>query len=154
MGGLLTSFGPTIKDFGPTQAQAKNPDVMARYLTCVANSAQALSRPAMGLLLMIGPDQAQEIAKAGYTKEDVKRWLYEHTAAPWGKVKRQPWLGFTMFEPAESLTIQGKSCPCIRRRSTPRICLTTPWSSTLPGRERSLSSLGRAPHSPKPARSS
>ena len=108
---LLTSFGPTIKDVGTTKAQAKDPDVLARYLTCVANSAQALSRPAMGLLLMIGPDQAREIAKAGYTKEDVKRWLYEHTAAPWGRVKQQPWLGYTMFEPAESLSVQGKPLP-------------------------------------------
>jgi len=111
----LSGFGPTLKDFGTTKAQISYPNILDRYLTCVADSAQALARPAMGLLYFMSPALAQEFAKAGYTRKDVQKWIYENTAAPWGKVKRQPWITFTMFEPAESLTIQGKSMPLYRK---------------------------------------
>jgi hypothetical protein len=111
----LSAFGPTLKDFGTTKAQMSNPDVLARYLTCVADSAPALARPAMGLLYMMSPALAQEIAKAGYSRKDVQKWIYENTVAPWGKIKRQPWITFTMFEPAESLSVQGKPMPLYLR---------------------------------------
>jgi hypothetical protein len=111
----LSAFGPTLKDFGTTKAQMSNPDVLARYLTCVADSAPALARPAMGLLYMMSPALAQEIAKAGYARKDVQKWIYENTVAPWGKIKRQPWITFTMFEPAESLSVQGKPMPLYLR---------------------------------------
>jgi len=86
----LSGFGPTLKDFGTTKAQISYPNILDRYLTCVADSAQALARPAMGLLYFMSPALAQEFAKAGYTRKDVQKWIYENTAAPWGKVKRQP----------------------------------------------------------------
>ncbi|MDA8126911.1 MAG: hypothetical protein M0009_17205 [Deltaproteobacteria bacterium] len=123
----LTGFGPTLKDFGTTKAQISNPDVLARYLTCVADSAPALARPAMGLLYFMSPALAREIAKAGYTKRDVQKWIYENTVAPWGKVKRQPWITFTMFEPAESLSVQGKPMPLyVRANYAPNMPDDTP----------------------------
>jgi hypothetical protein len=107
----LTGFGPMLKDVGTTKAQISNPDVMARYLTSVAEAATNLSRPGMGLVFFMGPDMAQEIAKAGYTRKDVQKWIWEHAVASWGRTKRQPWITFSMFAPTESLTIQGKSMP-------------------------------------------
>jgi hypothetical protein len=119
---LLTGFGPTSKDIGTTKAQMSNPNVLARYLTCVADAAPALSRPAMGLLYMLSPALAREFAKAGYSQKDIQKWIYENTVAPWGRMKRQPWLTFTMFEPAESLTIQGKPMPLyVREKYAPNM---------------------------------
>jgi hypothetical protein len=107
----LTGFGPMLKDVGTTKAQIRDPDVLTRYLAPVAEAATSLGRPAMGLLYMMGPPQAREIAKAGYTRKDVQKWIYEHAVGPWGKVKRQPWITFSLFKPTESLTMQGKPMP-------------------------------------------
>ncbi len=111
---LFTGFSdflvtqPTRKDVGTTKAQISNPDVLARYLTCIVNGATGITHPTQGLLLMMGPDVAQDIARAGYGVEDVKKYIYEHTVAPWGRVKQQNWYQPWMFKPSDVATIQGK----------------------------------------------
>lgn len=106
---------PTRKDIGTTKAHISNPDVLARYLTSIANSATGLTHPTQGLLYMMGSDIAKEMAKAGYSVEDVKKWLYEHTVAPWGQVKQQQWFQPWMFNPAELATIQGKNMTLFKK---------------------------------------
>jgi hypothetical protein len=106
---------PTRIDVGTTKAQISNPNVLARYLTVVANSATGLTHPTQGLLFMLPPDVAQEMAKAGYSVEDVKKWFYENTVAPWGKVKQQQWYQPWMFKEAELATIQGKNMTLFKR---------------------------------------
>ena len=114
---LLTGFGPTTKDIGTTKAQISNPDVMARYLTSVAEHAPTLSRPVLGLTYMLSPAQASAFAKAGYTQQDIKQWIYQHAVMPWGQMKRQPFLTFNMFDPVDSLQNQGKSIPLYKREN-------------------------------------
>lgn len=116
---LLTGYGPTRIDIGVTKAQLKNPDILARYLTCVAEAATGLTHPTQGLLYMMPPDVAQEINKAGYTVEDVKKWLLEKTVAPWGRVKRQNWYQPWMFKEAALATIQGKNMTLFQRKDFP-----------------------------------
>jgi hypothetical protein len=114
---FLTDFGPTLNDIGTTKAQLSNPDILARYLTCVTDAAQALTHPTQGLLYMMAPGLANEFAKAGYTRKDIQKWIYEHTVAPWGKVKQQPWVNFPvrMFKPAALATMQGKNMPLYKQ---------------------------------------
>ncbi len=114
---FLTDFGPTLNDMGTTPAQIKNPDILARYLTCVAQTATALTHPTQGLLYMISPGLANEFAKAGYTRKDVQKWIYENTVAPWGKIKQQPWANFPirLFKPAALATTQGKNLPLYKQ---------------------------------------
>jgi hypothetical protein len=109
--GFLTGYGPTNKDVGTTKSQTSNPDVLARHLTCVALAATGLTHPTQGLLYMLPADVAQQIAKAGYSVADVKKWLYEHTVAPWGMVKQQNWYQPWMFKDANLDTVQGKFMP-------------------------------------------
>jgi hypothetical protein len=109
---ILAGVGPTLKDIGATKAQITDPDVRAKWLTCVANAATGLSRPQQGLLYFMGPDVAREIANAGYSRKDVQNWIYEHAVAPWGKAKQQAWIG--MLLPSLTslpVTIQGKPVP-------------------------------------------
>jgi hypothetical protein len=107
--GFLTGYGPTRRDVGTTKSQISNPDVLARHLTCVVKAATALTHPTQGLLYMLPPDVAQEIAKAGYSVQDVKKWIQEHTVAPWREVKQQNWYQPWMFKNANLATIQGKN---------------------------------------------
>jgi hypothetical protein len=109
---ILAGFGPTLKDIGTTKAQITNPDVLAKWLTSVANASTALSRPQQGLLYFMGPDVAREIADAGYSKKDVQKWIYEHAIGSWGKAKQQAWIGMLLPSlTAISATIQGKPVP-------------------------------------------
>ena len=114
---FLTDFGPTLNDLGTTPAQIKNPDILARYLTCVVQTATALTHPTQGLLYMISPGLAHEFAKAGYTRKDIQKWIYENTVAPWGKIKQQPWANFPvrLFKPAALATTQGKNLPLYKQ---------------------------------------
>jgi hypothetical protein len=116
---FLTDFGPTLNDLGTTPAQIKNPDILARYLTCVAQTATALTHPTQGLLYMISPGLANEFSKAGYTRKDIQKWIYENTVAPWGKVKQQPWANFPirLFKPAALATSQGKNLPLYKQEN-------------------------------------
>jgi hypothetical protein len=41
-------------------------------------------------LLVIGPEHAQTIARHGWTKADIKRFLYEHVRKPLGELLRGP----------------------------------------------------------------
>jgi hypothetical protein len=109
---ILANFGPTLKDIGSTKAQITDPDVLAKWLTCVANASTGLSRPSQGLLYFMGPDVAHEIARAGYTKKDVQKWIYEHAVAPWSRAKQQGWIG-SLLPRLRSLptTVQGKPFP-------------------------------------------
>jgi hypothetical protein len=111
----LIGFGPTLKDIGTTKAQISNPDVLARHLTSVVESAQALTHPSQGLLYMIPPELATEFAKAGYTRKDIQQWIYEHTVAPWSKIKQQIWLNPWLFKEADVATVQGKHMPLYKQ---------------------------------------
>lgn len=115
--GFLEAFGPTRGDVGTTKAQLSNPDVLARYLTCVVQAATGLTHPTQGLLYMLPHDVAKIIAKAGYSVDDVKRWIYENTVAPWGRVKQQNWYQPWMFKDAKLATIQGKSMTLFKREN-------------------------------------
>jgi hypothetical protein len=41
-------------------------------------------------LLVIGPEHAQTIAREGWSKADIKRFLYEHVRKPLGELLRGP----------------------------------------------------------------
>ena len=110
---------PTRKDVGTTKAQISNPDVLARYLTSIAQSATGMTHPTQGLLVMIGPDVAKEIAKAGKTRKDVQKWLYENTVDTWAQVKQQNWYQPWMFKASDLATIQGDPMSLFNRANYP-----------------------------------
>ena len=41
------------------------------------------------VLIGMGPDLAQRLAKIGFSKEDVKRWLYDHARIPYSDLTEE-----------------------------------------------------------------
>ena len=54
----------------------------------VAEAAKFLSRSQQGLVLMMSPADAQALAKAGYSRTDVKKWISEHSVDRYTKAKQ------------------------------------------------------------------
>jgi hypothetical protein len=79
--------------------------------TIVANlgnlveGAKGLSRSQQGLVMCISPAQAQALADAGYSRQDVKKWVSDHCVDPYRKANQ---MGLGTGVVGTLFNIQGK----------------------------------------------
>ena len=67
--------------------------------------AKGLSRSQQGLVLAISPGQAQALAAAGYSRQDVKKWISNSCVDPYSKANQ---MGLGTGVVGTLFSIQGK----------------------------------------------
>ena len=102
---LFVTWGDILNGFRPTRAQQASKDIGENRLGPIANASRYLSRPQQGLIVMISPQQAQDLQQAGYSKLDAKKWIWEHAVDPWGVAKDR---GLGQGVQGSVFSIQGK----------------------------------------------
>jgi hypothetical protein len=98
-------WGDILSAYKATAAQQSSKDIRERLLSPTAAAAKGLSRPQQGLLLHMSPKDAQDLAEAGYSKDDCRQWIWEQCTDTWavGQVRG---LGGGQLKP--DFAIQGK----------------------------------------------
>ena len=84
---LIIAWGDVLSGFRASPAQSASKDIRESRLTPIATASKYLSRPQQGLIVLMSPQEAKNLQKAGYSKEDVKEWIWEHATDPWGIAK-------------------------------------------------------------------
>ena len=85
-GDMLNGF--RAKYTGDTVLGTTSEPIIRGKLGGVAEAAKFLSRSQQGLVLMMSPADAQALAKAGYTRADVKQWISEHSVDRFSKASQ------------------------------------------------------------------
>ena len=102
---LIIAWGDILSGFRASPEQSKSKDIRESRLTPIATAAKYLSRPQQGLILLMSPQEANNLQKAGYSKEDVKKWIWEHSTDTWGVAKN---VGLGQGVTRSVFSIQGK----------------------------------------------
>jgi hypothetical protein len=89
---LFVAWGDIMNGFKASPAQQASKDLRENRLSPIANAAKYLSRPQQGLIVMFSPQQAKDLQNAGYSKEDVKKWIWDQAVDPW-KIAKDRGLG-------------------------------------------------------------
>jgi hypothetical protein len=80
---MLVCWGDILSGYKATPEQQSSKDIRERVLSPVADAAKGLSRPQQGLIFHIGLKEAQNLAEAGYSKDDCRKWIWEHCIDTW-----------------------------------------------------------------------
>jgi hypothetical protein len=60
--------------------------IMHTFATCLANMGSANMYRGGELLIVVGPEHAHDIAHDGWTKQDIRQYLFEYARPPWRHV--------------------------------------------------------------------
>ncbi|MBX5465932.1 MAG: hypothetical protein K6U14_00345 [Firmicutes bacterium] len=66
--------------------QTSNPEHILQDLVDTVNRTGVMVRPRQWAILILGPEHAQLLARHGFSRADVQRWVYEHAGHTWGRL--------------------------------------------------------------------
>lgn len=81
-------WGDMLAGVRQQYAGPESEKTIVKELGKLAEGAKGLSRSQQGLVICTNPAQAQELAKAGYSRKDVKKWFSDHCVDPFHKAKQ------------------------------------------------------------------
>ena len=98
-------FGDMLNGFRAQYTGPEGEPTIQRILGPIAEGAKFLSRSQQGLVVMISPAQAQQLADAGYSREDCRQWISDHSVDTYEKATK---MGLGSGVVGTVFTVQGE----------------------------------------------